>query len=120
MKIAVIGATGLVGREVLKILDEKGIAKNNELFLYASKNSSGKEVSIGSRKYAVIELCNKKLEEKYNFAIFTAGGEVSKKFAKEFELRGAYVIDNSSAFRRDKDKALIVPEINITSLNGLS
>ena len=116
MKIAIVGATGLVGREVLKILQNKGLAKNNELFLYASKHSAGKLAQIGNKKYVVAELCVEKLEKQYDFAILAAGGEVSKKFATEVEQRGAYVIDNSSAFRRDEDKALVVPEINFDEI----
>ena len=116
MRIAIIGATGMVGREILKIIENKGINKNNELFLYASSKSSGKEICVGEKLYKVSELDKKKLKNKYDFAIFSAGKLISLQWAGEFTKRGAFVIDNSSAFRRDKDKALVVPEINFNSI----
>lgn len=112
MEIAIVGATGLVGREILKILNQKKLIKNNNIYLYASKNSENKTIKLGGRSFVVKELNINNLENKYNFALFSAGSEISKKWAGEFIKRGATVVDNSSAFRRDVGKLLCVPEIN--------
>lgn len=111
MNIAIIGATGLVGREILKILHEKKL-DNNNVFLYASKKSENLVIDVKNKQYKVKELKKENLEKKYDFALFSAGKNVSKEWASEFVSRGAYVIDNSSAFRRDKNIPLVVPEIN--------
>ena len=103
MKIAVVGATGLVGRKIIEQLDGKG----HELFCYASKRSKGKE--INGHKIIPLSILSVK---KVDFAIFSAGSEISKKYAQRFINKGATVIDNSSAFRRDVNIPLVVPEIN--------
>lgn len=108
MNIAIIGSTGLVGLEIRKILEKKKI--NNILFV-ASKKSVGKEVLYNNKKHKVISIKNA-LSKKINYAIFSAGSEVSRKYAKEFTKKGAIVIDNSSFFRMNKNIKLIVPEIN--------
>lgn len=120
MNIAIVGATGLVGREILKILNQKKLLKNNNILLYASKNSKNKIIKIGKKAFVVRELNKNNLENKYDFALFSAGGKVSGAWAKEFISRGAVVIDNSSRFRRDKKIPLIVPEVNISATNGAS
>ena len=111
-KLAIIGATGLVGREMLKILYERKLIKSNKIFLYASKNSANKIIKIKNYKFVVKELCEENLEKKYDYVLFSAGKDVSKNWAKRFVDLGAVVIDNSSAFRRENDIPLIVPEIN--------
>lgn len=113
MNIAIVGATGIVGREILKILNQKKLIKNNNIFLYASKNSENKIITIGKDSFIVRELNKNNLEKKFDYALFSAGGKISKVWAKEFINRGAVVIDNSSQFRRDKNVPLVVPEINI-------
>jgi len=108
MNIAIIGSTGLVGLEIRKILEKKKI--NNILFV-ASKKSVGKEVLYNKKTHKVISI-KSALSKKINYAIFSAGSEVSRKYAKEFTKKGAIVIDNSSFFRMNKNIKLIVPEIN--------
>ena len=116
MKIAFIGATGLVGREILKIIHEKKLDKGNEIYLYASNKSDGLLVAYRKNKYKVRELKKDNLESFYDFALFSAGSSVSKVWASEFVSRGAIVIDNSSAFRRNNNIPLIVPEINLKAV----
>jgi len=116
MKIAIIGATGLVGRTMLNILHEHGFTKNNEIILYASNKSSGSLISIENQTFIVRELSKQNIDKDISFALFSAGSNVSLCFAKEFAKNGSYVIDNSSAFRRKKNIPLIVPEINMDSL----
>lgn len=103
MKIAIVGATGLVGRKIIEQLDGKG----HELFCYASKRSKGKEI-CGHKIIPLSILSVKKVD----YAIFSAGSEISKKYAQKFINKGATVIDNSSAFRRIDNVPLVVPEIN--------
>lgn len=103
MKIAIVGATGLVGRKIIEQLNDK----ENELICYASKQSVGKKI-CGHKVIALSCLNIKKVD----FAIFSAGSEISKKYAQRFIKKGAIVIDNSSAFRREQNVPLIVPEIN--------
>lgn len=110
--IAIVGATGLVGSTFLKVMAEYKIEVNN-LYLYASKRSEGKEVEYLGKKYKVIALENAKFDN-VDFALFSAGGAISSEFAPKFRDCGAIVIDNSSNFRMDKDIPLIVPEINIS------
>lgn len=112
MNIAIIGATGLVGREILKILFQKKLIKKNNIYLYASKASENKKIKVGRFEFFVQELCENNLIDKYDFALFSAGKDVSKRWANVFVKKGAIVIDNSSAYRRDKSIPLVVPEIN--------
>ena len=118
MNIAIIGATGLVGREILKILIEKGLTKNNKIELFASSKSAGKVIEENGEFYEVKELCKQNLKSHYNFALFSAGASVSRNWASEFIARGAYVIDNSSAFRREIDVPLVVPEVNLQTIQN--
>lgn len=110
IKMALVGASGLVGKEVLKNLQEEGLADKLELTLYADK-SAGKKISFNGKKYPLLELDEKSMPT-FDIAIFSAGEEVSKIWAPKFASLGAYVIDNSNAFRREKDIPLVVPEIN--------
>ena len=110
MNLAVIGATGLVGEEILKVLQEKKI-KINELTLVASNKSIGKTVQFCNNKYKIISI-EDALEKKIDVAIFSAGKDLSLKWAKKFANNEVTVIDNSSAWRMDKTKKLIVPEVN--------
>jgi len=110
MKIAVIGATGLVGGVMLKVLEERNI-NVSELYPVASEKSVGKNVVFKNKSYKIISI-EEAISLKPQIAIFSAGGETSKNFAEKFAEVGCYVIDNSSAWRMDETKKLIVPEIN--------
>ncbi len=110
MKIAVVGATGLVGSIMLKALEEKKIPVT-ELIPVASKKSKGKSVVFQGKQIPVSDLADA-LEKKPDIALFSAGSGVSLEWAPKFANVGTYVIDNSSAWRMDKGKKLVVPEIN--------
>ena len=110
MNLAVIGATGLVGEEILKVLQEKKI-KINELTLVASNKSIGKTVEFCNNNYKIISI-EDAIDKKLDVAIFSAGKDLSLKWAKKFANNEVTVIDNSSAWRMDKTKKLIVPEVN--------
>lgn len=110
MKIAVVGATGLVGREMLKVLEEQGI-EVNELLPVASEKSIGTEVDFAGKKWKVISVQDA-IAARPEFALFSAGGGPSKELAPLFAAAGTVVIDNSSAWRMDPDVPLVVPEIN--------
>lgn len=111
-KLAIVGATGLVGRTVLKILEEKKLPIYEYAF-FASKKSAGSIINFKNRDYIVKELTeNSFLDEHFDFAIFSAGGETSKKYTPIAVKNGCIVIDNSSAFRMDKNVPLVVPEVN--------
>ncbi len=109
--VAVVGATGLVGRTFLKVLAEYDFPINN-LVLYASARSAGKKVLFKDKEYTIVELTHDAFDD-IDIALFSAGGGVSKEYAPIAAKKGAVVIDNSSAWRMDNDCALIVPEINI-------
>ena len=115
MNLAIIGATGLVGEEMLKVLDQRKIQFTN-LTLVSSKKSVGKSLNFQEKSYQLISI-EDALEKELDVAIFSAGKEVSLKWAPIFSKKGVTVIDNSSAWRMDKTKKLIVPEINGDKLN---
>ena len=110
MNLAIIGATGLVGEEILKVLQERNIHITN-LVLVASKKSKGKKISFIDCDYEIISIENA-FEKELDAAIFSAGKDISLKWAEKFAEKGVTVIDNSSAWRMDKTKKLIVPEVN--------
>lgn len=110
MRIAVVGATGLVGQEMLKVLAERGF-ENQEILAVASERSVGKEVDFAGRKLSVIGL-ETALEKKPDLAIFSAGGDTSKAWAPRFAEQKCYVVDNSSAWRMEAGIPLVVPEVN--------
>ena len=109
--VAVVGATGLVGRTFLKVLAEYDFPINN-LVLYASARSAGKKVLFKDKEYTIVELTHDAFDN-IDIVLFSAGGGVSKEYAPIAAKKGCVVIDNSSAWRMDNDCALIVPEINI-------
>ena len=114
--VAVCGATGLVGRKMLEVLEERKIPINN-LYLFASANSEGKVLVFNNKEYKVQTLSKENIEnKKIDFALFSAGGRTSKEFARVFTQMGTIVIDNSSAFRMEKDVPLIVPEVNFEDI----
>jgi aspartate-semialdehyde dehydrogenase len=114
MKIAVIGATGMVGNVMLEVLKERRL-ELDELLLVASEKNIGKEVSWNNQTLKVIGLADA-LAQKPSIAIFSAGGEISKEWAPKFAQAGTTVIDNSSAWRMDSSIKLVVPEINAKEL----
>jgi aspartate-semialdehyde dehydrogenase len=114
MKLAVVGATGLVGSEILEVLEEHNFPFD-ELFLVASERSAGKKIAFKGKEYTVMAL-KQAVAEKPDVAIFSAGGGTSLEWAPQFAEVGTIVIDNSSAWRMDPSKKLIVPEINGKSL----
>lgn len=110
--VAIVGATGNVGRKFLEILEERNFPVK-ELYLFASKRSAGKTLKFKGEDVLVEELCKANIEnKKIDFALFSAGGSVSLEFAPIFAKHGAVVIDNSSAWRMDKEVPLVVPEVN--------
>ena len=110
--VAIVGATGNVGIKFLEILEERKFPVK-ELYLFASKRSAGKTLKFKGEDVLVEELCEANIEnKKIDFALFSAGGSVSLEFAPIFAKHGAVVIDNSSAWRMDKEVPLVVPEVN--------
>lgn len=114
MKVAVVGATGMVGNVLLQVLAERNFPLT-ELLVVASEKSVGKKINFKDNDYTVIGLAEA-VKAKPDIAIFSAGGETSKKWAPKFAEAGTTVIDNSSAWRMDATKKLIVPEINANTL----
>ncbi|MEO2144152.1 MAG: aspartate-semialdehyde dehydrogenase [Flavobacteriaceae bacterium] len=110
MKIALVGATGMVGGVMLEILKERNFPFD-ELFLVASDSSIGKKIMFLNKTYLVIGL-EEAVQNGPDIAIFSAGGETSLRWGPKFAEKGTFVIDNSSAWRMDKTKKLIIPEIN--------
>ena len=110
MKLAVVGATGLVGQEVLRVVDERNL-EFSELYLVASSRSVGKEISFKNKVYHVISMADA-VSLKPDVAIFSAGGSTSLEWGPRFSEVGTIVIDNSSAWRMNPLNKLIVPEIN--------
>ena len=110
-RIAIVGATGLVGRKVIEVLEERSIPiKYCKLF--ASKKSSGQILKVCGKDCVVEELKENSFDEGFDYAIFSAGGDVSKKYVPIAVSKGCIVVDNSSAFRMDEDVPLVVPEVN--------
>ncbi len=114
MKVAVVGATGLVGSKMLEVLAERNFPVT-ELFPVASERSIGKEVEFKGKKYKVIS-ADDAIAAKPDVAIFSAGGGTSLQLAPKFAEAGITVIDNSSAWRMDPTKKLVVPELNADAL----
>jgi len=109
--IAVIGATGMVGRTILKILQERNFPIN-KLYLYSSSRSAGTSIIYDNKELIVEELTDNSFSKEIDIAFFSAGSATSLKYAPIASANGIVVIDNSSAFRMDKDIPLVVPEVN--------
>src|ERR1700741_1519958 len=114
MKVAVVGATGLVGTVMLKVLEERNFPVT-ELIPVASERSVGKELEFKGKKYKVHSM-QQAIDAKPAIALFSAGGSTSLEWAQKFADAGTTVIDNSSAWRMDPTKKLVVPEVNATVL----
>src|SRR2546426_12652474 len=116
LHVAVVGATGAVGAEMIKTLERRGFPVG-KLTLLASARSAGKKVTAGPKEIAVQELTPKSFEG-VDIALFSAGGSISKEFAPLAAKAGCVVVDNSSAFRMDDSVPLVIPEINASDLKG--
>lgn len=116
-KLAVVGATGVVGRTILKVLEEKKLPISKYAF-FASSKSSGTKINFMGKDYTVRELDESSFNEKFDFAIFSAGGVTAKKYAPIAVSNGCIVVDNSSAFRMDDDVPLVVPEVNSDAIKN--
>ena len=114
MKIAVVGATGLVGSKMLQVLDEQHV-RIDELIVAASERSVGKEIVFQGKTHKVVSV-EEAIEKRPDIAIFSAGGAASKQYAPQFAEKGTFVVDNSSAWRMEKDVPLVVPEINADTI----
>ena len=114
MKLAVVGATGMVGEVMLRVLSERNFPLT-ELIPVASERSVGKKVNYKGKDYKVVKISTA-ISMSPDIALFSAGGETSLNWAPKFAKAGAIVIDNSSAWRMDPDKKLIIPEINAKTL----
>ncbi|WP_185849556.1 aspartate-semialdehyde dehydrogenase [Blattabacterium cuenoti] len=115
MKLGIVGVTGMVGRVMMKVLESRNFPVK-ELYISASEKSIGKEFIFRKKKYQVISIQDLFLKNP-DVVLFSAGSYLSKEWAPKFSKIGTTVIDNSSAWRMDPDKKLIVPEINISSLS---
>lgn len=109
--IAVVGATGLVGSTILKVLEERKFPIENIYFL-SSKKSAGSKISFNGAEYVVEELNENSFDKDIDLALFAAGGSVSEKYAPIAVEKGVKVIDNSSVFRMNKEVPLVIPEVN--------
>ena len=113
INVAIVGATGLVGNMFLKVLEEKNLEIDNYT-LFASSKSAGKKVVFMGKEYEVEELTEHSFDNnRFNYALFSAGKTVALKYGKKAAKNGCIVIDNSSCFRMDKSVPLVVPNINI-------
>lgn len=110
-KVAIVGATGLVGRTLLKVLEEKNF-KNVQYTLFASSKSAGNKIEFLGQNYIVCELKEDSFDSGFDYAIFSAGASTSLKYAPIAVSKGCVVIDNSSAFRMEENVPLVVPEVN--------
>ncbi len=111
MKIAIVGASGAVGQEFLRVLDEQNFPID-DLLLFGSKRSAGRKYAFRGKDYTVRELCHNDDFKGVDIAFTSAGAGTSKEFAETITKFGATMIDNSSAFRMDSDVPLVVPEVN--------
>ena len=111
LNVAVVGATGMVGRTFLKVLEEEKLPVEN-YYLFASARSAGSKVEFMGKEYTVEELNENSFDRGIDIALFSAGGSISEKFAPIAASKGCVVIDNSSAWRMNPEVPLVVPEVN--------
>ncbi len=116
MNIAIVGATGNVGRKTLEVLEKKELSIDN-LYLVASSKSVGKKINFKGKDHEVLDLESFDFS-KVKIAFFAAGGKISEKFAEK-AAKDCFVIDNSSFYRMDPDVPLIVPQVNSNHLDGM-
>lgn len=121
VNVAIVGATGMVGRTILKVLEERNFQVEN-LYLFSSAKSAGSTVTFAGKDYIVEELKEDVFDRDIQIALFSAGGEISKIYAPIAASKGVVVIDNSSQWRMDPEVPLVVPEVNpevIKNHNGI-
>ena len=111
LNVAVVGATGMVGRTFLKVLEEEKLPVEN-YYLFASARSAGSKVEFMGKEYTVEELTENSFDRGIDIALFSAGGSISEKFAPIAASKGCVVVDNSSAWRMNPEVPLVVPEVN--------
>lgn len=111
VNLAVVGATGMVGRTFIKVLEEKDLPIEN-IWFFASKRSAGSKITFKGKEYVVEELTDESFDRGIDIALFSAGGGTSERFSPVAASKGCVVIDNSSAWRMDPDVPLVVPEVN--------
>ena len=114
-KLAIVGATGVVGRIAREVLEEKNLPIYEYAF-FSSCKSAGSKITFKGKEYIVKELTENSFDEGFDYAIFSAGGDTSKKFAPIAASKGCIVVDNSSAWRMDKEVPLVVPEVNSSDI----
>jgi len=125
LSVALVGATGAVGRAFLEVLDRKGFLREfnvENFYLFASARSAGKKLPLGGKEYVIEELREDSFDRGIDIALFSAGGDISAKFAPVAASKGCVVIDNTSYFRMKPDVPLVVPEVNpqdIAKHNGI-
>lgn len=116
LSLAIVGASGLVGQSILEILKEENLLESFDITLFVSDKSAGKSISLNGKNLIYKLLDEKSAKSHFDIALLSAGDDVSKQFAEHFATAGAYVIDNSNAFRRKEDVPLVVPEINASAI----
>ncbi|HOD93384.1 MAG TPA: aspartate-semialdehyde dehydrogenase [Clostridia bacterium] len=109
--LAIVGATGMVGRTFIKVLEERNLPLNN-IYFFASARSAGSAITFKGKEYPVEELTEQSFDKKIDIALFSAGGDISRIYAPIAKQKGVVVIDNSNAWRMDPSVPLIVPEVN--------
>ncbi|MEA1972876.1 MAG: Asd/ArgC dimerization domain-containing protein, partial [Candidatus Cloacimonadota bacterium] len=117
MKLAIVGATGLVGKMMLKVLNERKIPIS-ELHLFASSNSAGTSITFRDKKHIIKILSESSMTIKYDYILMSAGSTIAKNYAPIASKFNNTIIDNSSAFRRDSSIPLVIPEVNYESLRN--
>ena len=117
MKIAVVGATGMVGNVMLEVLAERNFPVT-ELLLVASERSVGKKIAYTTGRSTPLLVFRTRVDQKPDIALFSAGGATSSEWAPKFAAAGTTVVDNSSAWRMDPSQKLVVPEINAGELTS--
>lgn len=117
VNIAIVGATGMVGTTFIKVLEERQFPINN-IYFFASAKSKGQKINFMGSEYEIEELTEDVFDRDINIALFSAGGDISKKFAPIAKAKGVVVVDNSSVWRMDPDVPLVVPEVNASDVNN--
>ncbi len=116
INLAVVGATGMVGRTFIKVLEERNLPIEN-IYFFSSIRSAGKSIAFNNKEYVVEELTESSFDRGIDIALFSAGGSTSEKFSPIAASKGCIVIDNSSAWRMDPDVPLVVPEVNASDIS---
>lgn len=111
VNVAVVGATGMVGNTFLKVLEERNFPID-KFYVFASSKSAGSEIEFNGKKYVVEELTEQSFDRDIDIALFSAGGDISTKYAPIAASKGVIVVDNSSSWRMDPNVPLVVPEVN--------